>query len=102
MMGFAETQTKLLAGKLDRRHVRTRELGERTVSYIEGWHAIVEANRIFGFDGWDRETVWAQCVWEEGRRERRRSRLEATPPPGCIRPGRAISRWPQAGRTSRT
>ena len=69
MMGFAETQTKLLAGKLDRRHVRTRELGERTVSYIEGWHAIVEANRIFGFEGWDRETVWAECVWEEGRRE---------------------------------
>ena len=68
-MGFAETQTKLLAGKLDRRHVRTRELGERTVSYIEGWHAIVEANRIFGFEGWDRETVWAECVWEEGRRE---------------------------------
>ena len=69
MMGFAETQTKLLAGKLDRRHVRTRELGERTVSYIEGWHAIVEANRIFGFEGWDRETIWSQCVWEEGRRE---------------------------------
>jgi len=67
--GFAEAQTKLLAGKLERRHVRTRELGDRTVSYIEGWHAIVEANRIFGFEGWDRETVWAECVWEEGRRE---------------------------------
>jgi len=69
MTGFAEAQTRLLAGKLERRHVRTRELGSRTVSYIEGWHAILEANRIFGFDGWDRETVWAECVWEEGRRE---------------------------------
>jgi recombination DNA repair RAD52 pathway protein len=24
---------------------------------------IAEANRIFGFDGWDRETVASQCVW---------------------------------------
>src|SRR5690606_28631012 len=28
-----------------------------TLSYIEGWHAIAEANRIFGFDGWQRETI---------------------------------------------
>ena len=34
-----------------------------TLSYIEGWYAIAEANRIFGFDGWDRETVASQCVW---------------------------------------
>ena len=25
--------------------------------YVEGWHAIAEANRIFGFDGWSRETL---------------------------------------------
>ena len=25
--------------------------------YVEGWHAIAEANRIFGFDGWNRETL---------------------------------------------
>ena len=69
MTGFAETQTKLLAGKLPRKHVKTRELQGKTVSYIEGWHTIAEANRIFGFDGWDRETVWADCVWEDGRRD---------------------------------
>ena len=40
-----------------------------TLSYIEGWHAIDEANRVFGFDGWDRETVWAERVWEDGRHE---------------------------------
>ncbi len=34
------------------------------MSYIEGWHAIAEANRIFGFDGWDRETIEARCVWQ--------------------------------------
>ena len=31
--------------------------------YLEGWHVIAEANRIFGFDGWDRETVESKCVW---------------------------------------
>jgi hypothetical protein len=51
--------------------VRTRELRGRTLSYIEGWHVIAEANRIFGFDGWDRETAWAECIWAEAKREPR-------------------------------
>ena len=68
---FSEAQTRLLSGKLNRKHVKTRELQGHTLSYIEGWHAISEANRIFGFDGWDRETVWAECVWEDGRRDPR-------------------------------
>ncbi len=38
-----------------------------TLSYIEGWHAVAEANRIFGFDGWDREMIAAECVWQDGR-----------------------------------
>ena len=68
-MAFAENQVRLLAGKLAEKHVKTREAGGATLSYIEGWQAIAEANRIFGFDGWDRETVWAERIWEEGRRE---------------------------------
>jgi recombination DNA repair RAD52 pathway protein len=24
---------------------------------------VAEANRIFGFDGWDRETIASDCVW---------------------------------------
>jgi hypothetical protein len=31
--------------------------------YLEGWHAIAEANRIFGFDAWDRRTIATTCVW---------------------------------------
>ena len=31
--------------------------------YLEGWHLVAEANRIFGFDGWDRETVSSNCVY---------------------------------------
>lgn len=41
---------------LDPKHVASRQQGGGQVSYIEGWHAIAEANRIFGFDGWSRET----------------------------------------------
>ena len=33
------------------------------LSYVEGWHAIAEANRIFGFDAWDRRTISTACVW---------------------------------------
>jgi hypothetical protein len=29
---------------------------------VEGWVAIAEANRIFGFDGWQRQTIAVRCV----------------------------------------
>ena len=29
---------------------------------LKGWYAISEANRIFGFDAWNRETVESKCV----------------------------------------
>lgn len=49
---------------LDPRHVASRSQGGGQVSYIEGWHAIAEANRIFGFDGWTRETLDVQQLGE--------------------------------------
>ena len=61
-MGFSAKQVQALRRKLDHRHVRTREAHGRELSYIEGWYAISEANRIFGFDGWNRETVESRCV----------------------------------------
>lgn len=68
-MGFSDMQAKLLAGKLAEKAVRTRTEQGRVLSYIEAWHAIAEANRIFGFDGWDRETVAAECIWQDNRRD---------------------------------
>jgi recombination DNA repair RAD52 pathway protein len=68
-MTFTDTQVRSLSSKLQRKYVKTRELGAKTVSYIEGWHAITEANRVFGFDGWDREMIWSHCIWEDGRRD---------------------------------
>jgi hypothetical protein len=61
-MGFSARQVKALRRNLDHRHVRTREAHGRELSYVEGWYAISEANRIFGFDGWNRETVESRCV----------------------------------------
>jgi len=61
-MGFSAKQVKALRRNLDHRYVRTREANGRELSYIEGWYAISEANRIFGFDSWDRETIESRCV----------------------------------------
>lgn len=66
-MKFTDEQIAALQEKLDPRHVSKRPQGGRQVSYIEGWWAISEANRIFGFDGWSRETVETNCVWQGDR-----------------------------------
>jgi DNA recombination protein Rad52 len=66
---FSEQQLKQLAAKLSERFVKTREQGGKKLSYVEGWHVIAEANRIFGFDGWDRETVLAECIWQDAKRD---------------------------------
>src|SRR6185312_851130 len=67
IMSFSEQQNKDLAAPLSRAHVKGRNQAGRNVSYIEGWTAIAEANRIFGFDGWTRETVDIKLVAERER-----------------------------------
>ena len=56
-MTFSDEQVEALKAKLDPAHVADRQQAGRKLSYIEGWWAISEANRIFGFDSWHRETV---------------------------------------------
>lgn len=56
-MAFTDTQTKALAAKLPERHVKTRVHNGEQRHYVEGWHVIAEANRIFGYDAWDRQTI---------------------------------------------
>jgi hypothetical protein len=62
-MAFTDTQCRQLKAKLDARHVKTRSGNGNTLHYVEGWHVIAEANRIFGFDAWDRRTLATRCVW---------------------------------------
>jgi DNA repair and recombination protein RAD52 len=59
---FSEDITKQLEAKLDASKIKTRKQGGAQVSYIEAWHVIAEANRIFGFDRWHRETVYLKEV----------------------------------------
>jgi len=61
-MGFSAKQVQALRRNLGLRHVRSRMADGRELSYIEGWFVVSEANRIFGFDGWNRETVESRCV----------------------------------------
>ena len=68
-MAFTDAQIRMLSGKLNEKFVKTRAERGLTLSYVEAWHVIDEANRVFGFEGWDRETVWAECVWADGRRD---------------------------------
>ena len=62
-MGFSDKQRAALQAKLRFRHVKTRESNGATLAYVKGWHVIAEANRIFGFDAWDRRTLTSNCVW---------------------------------------
>ena len=55
-----------LSAPLDLNNVKQRKgAGGRKLDYISGEHAIAEANRIFGFDGWSCETVHMECVKEQ-------------------------------------
>ena len=64
---FTEQQNAALAAPLNSQHVKRRQQAGRSLAYIEGWKVIDEANRIFGFDGWTRETVDLRCVCEKQR-----------------------------------
>src|SRR6202142_2190181 len=61
-MGLSAKQVRSLRRHPDHRFIRTREANGRELSYLEGWYVISEANRIFGFDGWSRETLESRCV----------------------------------------
>jgi len=64
---FSTEQIAALSAPLDRAKVQTRSQAGRSLAYLEGWQAIAEANRIFGFEGWQRETIAVQCVSERER-----------------------------------
>ena len=64
-MSFTDSQLRLLRAPVRPQAVKEREVEGKVLHYLEGWHVISEANRIFGFDGWDRETIQSQCVWQK-------------------------------------
>ena len=58
-MALSDTQVRQLRAKLEGKHVKTRNANGTDLHYVEGWHVIAEANRIFGYDAWDRRTLQA-------------------------------------------
>jgi DNA repair and recombination protein RAD52 len=56
-MSFTPDQIAALEAPLSAGNVKERTQAGRQFSYVEGWHAIAEANRIFGFGEWSRETT---------------------------------------------
>ena len=67
-MTFSPAQIDALKAPLSKEHVRQREQSGRKLDYVEGWHAIAEANRIFGFDAWSRETLSLVKICETARK----------------------------------
>ena len=65
---FTEKQIQELNETLSSAAVKEREQSGRKLSYIEGWWAIREANRIFGFGAWDQKLVDIKCVAEKERK----------------------------------
>lgn len=50
-MTFTDAQNKALAAPLDPKHIKPPPKG-KFGSYVDGFHIVTEANRIFGHDGW--------------------------------------------------
>jgi recombination DNA repair RAD52 pathway protein len=65
---FTPEQIAALDAPLAKSAVKERTQAGRALSYVEGWHVIAEANRIFGFDGWTRETTETRLVAEAARK----------------------------------
>ena len=61
-MTFTKEQIELLNQPIDPKVVAFRQQGSMQLAYLESWYVINEANRIFGFDGWQSETVQLDCV----------------------------------------
>ena len=68
-MQFSKEQVEKLNEPILGANVKEREAGwggkDNTLAYVEGYHVIAEANRIFGFGGWSSETIETTCVQNE-------------------------------------
>jgi DNA repair and recombination protein RAD52 len=63
---FSDFTKKALAQPMLEKNVSKRKgPSGYELNYIEGWFAMDEANRIFGFDGWSSETLLMDCVSDD-------------------------------------
>ncbi len=62
---FTDKQNQLLKYNLDGNRVKTRQQGNITLSYLEGYDIIDTANFAFGFGGWSYKVKTLEQVSEE-------------------------------------
>ena len=60
-----EEALEILKEKLNPKCISKRSKGSTQLSYIESHHAIREANRAFGFDGWNYNVRRLEMVSQE-------------------------------------
>lgn len=65
---FSADQVEILSAPLEKSKVSER-VGPsgKKLQYLEGWQVIEHANHVFGFDGWDRETIEMHEMWTGSR-----------------------------------
>ena len=103
--GFSQRQLKKLATGLDPARIQTKEQDGKSLSYVEGWFVVHEANRIFGYDGWDREMVHCERLFERKTSEfhllrLHRARSHPGAGPGRDHRSRGDRNWPGDGTHS--
>ena len=64
---FSDKTIKELEKPLDEKAVKKLTEGSKA-QYVEGYHVISEANRIFGFGGWSLETVYNREVCRQEKK----------------------------------
>ena len=62
---FNENQIKTLKEELNQNRIKTRDKGNVTLSYIEGFDVIETANKVFGFGNWDYSVSKLEQVSQE-------------------------------------
>jgi len=62
---FTDKQIKALSYEVDKSRVKSRQKGNITLSYLEGFDIIDTANRIFGFGNWSYSISSLEKVSEE-------------------------------------
>ena len=62
---FNDKQTQVLAYELDNNRIKSRQKGNITLSYLEGFDIIETANRIFGYGNWSYDISTLEDVSSE-------------------------------------
>lgn len=62
---FNDKQNQVLAYELDSSRIKSRQKGNITLSYLEGFDIIETANKIFGYGNWDYSITKLEQVSQE-------------------------------------